>query len=36
MLGVGVVVRLGALLANVVHDLVFPLAGHVGIGEDDL
>ena len=31
---VGVVVRLGALAPDVVHDLVLALAGHVGVRQD--
>ena len=36
MVRVRVVVRLRALATDVVHDLVFALAGDVGVGENDL
>ena len=36
VLGVGVVVGGGPLLANVVHDLVLPLPGHIGIRQNHL
>ena len=36
MLGVGVMVWLGSLLADEVHDLVFPLTRHIGVREDHL